>query len=162
MLKLQKNQWICDTCGEVINAASEGYVEWINEEVDGETQCRDFHIVHQKVFSPRKNEHGCYQHGEELGRSDLPLENFMGGIGIAQLLSFIDLGEIIDPDNEHDPRINNFREYAEIFRRLHLPFYEEARLYFEMAKKDGFFDGANEIWVYSELEEIVKRYGDKV
>ena len=47
-------------------------------------------------------------------------------------------------------------------RRLTIPYYEEARLYWSRAEADGFFDGANEVWLYMphNLEALIERYRD--
>jgi hypothetical protein len=56
--------------------------------------------------------------------------------------------------------IRNANEYAVFIRRLFLPYYEEARLYFDEAQADGFISDANEVLVYKEefLQEMVERY----
>ena len=55
-------------------------------------------------------------------------------------------------------------KFTEIFRRLQLPYYEEARRYWEQAKRDEFFDGANEIRIYQSefLQDMVKNMGTKL
>ena len=65
-----------------------------------------------------------------------------------------------DP-NYGGPRVEDIREFIEFARRLALPYYEEARLYWPKAEQDGFFDGANEIWIYLPitLEKLVRTYG---
>lgn len=51
---------------------------------------------------------------------------------------------------------------AAAWRRLHLPYYEEARRYFDEAQADGTLDGVNEIELYRErtLHDLVSTYGD--
>jgi hypothetical protein len=44
-------QWICDTCGEVIDSPSAGYVEWLSGMERG--SYRSYRIVHQFAHSPR-------------------------------------------------------------------------------------------------------------
>ena len=50
----------------------------------------------------------------------------------------------------------------ELVRRLTIPHYEEARLYWDKAKQNGFFEGANEIWVYlpNNLRDLIQEYGE--
>lgn len=51
-------------------------------------------------------------------------------------------------------------EFTEVLRRLTIPHYEEARLYFKQAAQDGFFDEVNEIALYSQdtLSFIIHKY----
>ena len=88
----------------------------------------------------------------------LPLESFLGDEGKVHFLSMIDPG----PDFREDYRehIADKRLLLETFRRLQLPYYEEARLYWDKAKADGYFDGANEIWTYlpRTLKNLVEEY----
>ncbi len=52
---------------------------------------------------------------------------------------------------------------AETFRRLFVPYYEEARLYFDAAKADGIFGDVNEVWPYldSTLQRNIADYGNE-
>jgi hypothetical protein len=45
-------QWICDTCGEVIERPNEGYVQFVDSNNDGNYD--DFVIVHHAAYSPLK------------------------------------------------------------------------------------------------------------
>jgi hypothetical protein len=55
-------EWLCDTCGEVIRRPEEGYVEWLQSKEDG---VREFNIVHHAPASPHWKGAGkgsdCYQ-----------------------------------------------------------------------------------------------------
>jgi hypothetical protein len=44
---------------------------------------------------------------------------------------------------------------------VQLPYYEEARFYWNDARRDGYFTGANEVWIYlpSTLKELIQLYG---
>jgi len=53
--------------------------------------------------------------------------------GLAKLLAMLQYKKLENPD-----------ELAEIIRRIHVPYYEEARLYWDTAKADGYFIDANE------------------
>jgi hypothetical protein len=78
---------------------------------------------------------------------------------MANLLRFIDIGDYHDPEFK-GPRITDFREWSELARRLTIPYYEEARLYWANANEDGYFDGVNENRIYMEdfLKRLVKKY----
>ena len=82
---------------------------------------------------------------------------------MAQLLHFVDVGEHHEPDFK-GPHVKDLREWTELARRLTIPYYEQARLYWHPAHDDGYFDGANEILIYTErfLKELVEKYGDDV
>jgi hypothetical protein len=47
-------------------------------------------------------------------------------------------------------------------RRLHVPQYEEARQYWSRGLEEGYFEGANESWPYTQaaLRGLVEKYGD--
>jgi hypothetical protein len=153
-MNLNPQQWICDTCGEIIESPSDGWLEW---RYDGPRGAHDFRIVHHKSKSP--HEDGCYQH-EGPGRRGSPLDCYVGSDGLATLLSFLDFGNLHPQDR---PQVVNKRELAELIRRLMLPHYEEARLYWPEAKQDDFFEGANEYWPYLQrtLTQVIEQYGPK-
>jgi hypothetical protein len=107
-------QWACDTCGEAVDSKS-GWLEWL----DGRDHAagvrrgpRNFHIVH--------NRSRCFQNDGHDECSDNHLHYFVGPAGLAYLLS------IIDPAVGDGPPAD-LAEYLEVFRRLQVPYYEEAR-----------------------------------
>ena len=152
-------QWICDFCGEVIASPVDGWLEWLD---DADHRAHEFKIVHHFPASPQREtrSNGCYHYSKHPDRADMHLDSFLGADGLAYLLSFIDIGYKEIPSHREGPRVRSTREWAELFRRLQLPYYEEARLYWDRAESDGFFGGCNQIWPYLEgnLAEIVKRY----
>jgi len=141
-------QWICDSCGELIQSPEEGWVEWVRGEGD---KCGEFKIVHQLVYSPRKPRKGCYHHTNRGGRLDIHLSRFIGPEGLIELYAFL--------DPAHGPGIADMGEFIELMRRLTIIYYEEARLYWNKALSDGF--GANEISIYlpENLKEMIEEYG---
>ena len=134
-------QWICDLCGKVIEKPEDGYVAW------GENEQRQIDRIRILHKNNHVNGHipGC---GHDNFRSPMsqPLESLLGDNGKVYLLS------MIDPDPglcwEFSKRIADMRLFLEFFRRVQLPYYEEARMYWGKARSDSFFDGANEIWTY--------------
>jgi len=75
------------------------------------------------------------------------------------MLAFLDVG----PHHQAEyggPEVRSVRELTELFRRLHLPYYEEARLHWDKADSDGFFEGANEHWIYlpATLKRLIEKY----
>lgn len=160
-------QFICDTCGEIINSPKEGWIEWISpwESEDDKRLCFDFRIVHHLTSSPLgiNSNDGCYQHTDAIGRSDLNLDNFTNKeTGMAHILKFLDVGPYHE-QNYEGPYIKDMREYVEIIRRLTIPYYEEARLYWSQALEDGYFDDANEVWMYKtdNLKQLIGLYSNK-
>jgi hypothetical protein len=151
-------QWICDSCREVIQRPEDGWLEWVSLYHNG---AHDFRIVHHKTRSPRgeQSRSGCYQHERAVGRKDVALERFAGPDAIAHLLTFLDAG-YIDPDDS-GPQVKSTRELTELIRRLAIPHYEEARLYWSEAVNAGFFEGANEMSPYRRetLLAIIENFG---
>ena len=153
-------EWICDTCGQLIRSPEEGWVEWLR---DDEMRVGDFRICHQNAFSPlRKGDGispGCQQYAYDPNVQDLPMDSFVGPQGIVQMLSFVDIGESLDAAYR-GPRVRDFRNWAETFRRLFLPNYEEARPYFDAAYREGFFGDTNEIFLYlpENLRDMIEHY----
>ena len=150
-------QFVCDTCGQIIESPEEGWVEWVCE-IDGRN-ARAFRICHHVAISPRCSPEGCYLHGREAGRSDMHLDSFLENPMI-ELLRLLDVGPHHDPDFT-GPRVANVREWTEFARRLSLPYYEQARLYWAIARVDGYFAGANEKYIYDSgfLKGLIGRYG---
>jgi hypothetical protein len=93
---------------------------------------------------------------------DNHLRRFLGPAGIVQLLSMMDVGAFHDPEGRELAGVKDVRNWVEVFRRLHVPYYEEARRYFDEARDDGELDGISEIALYLQptLEALVRKYGD--
>jgi len=155
-------QFICDTCGEVIQRPEDGWVEWISDRKD-ESSARlstGFQIVHHITASPlaESNAEGCYTSREH--RSHDHLDHFLEEkYKMAHILKFLDNGPYHEPEYR-GPHIGDMREYVEFIRRITIPYYEEARLYWQQALDDNYFDDPNEIAIYGTdaLNGLVKRY----
>jgi hypothetical protein len=81
-------EWICDACGETIEAPENGYVEW---QMAGNRRF-GFRIVHHATRSPRRNNGGnCYYTTSERG-GDMSLDRVVGPSGLAVLTSWLDIG----------------------------------------------------------------------
>lgn len=150
-------QFICDTCGGVIEQ-SDVWVEWLNDADAGKVS--SFRIVHQKTSSPLAGAEGCYQHGHSYGRSDLALQSFLGSNGPAGLLRFIDRDPL--SENYDGPYCSDLREWAELTKRLMVPYYEEGRLHIGQAVEDGLLDegGLSAALGSGPLKEICERYSE--
>ena len=138
-------QWVCDECGQMIDEAEDGWLEWKTYRSGG-AKYGDFRIVHNTAGSPRYPYGDCYRRSYVFGSH---LKRYCGLDGLARLLAMFQLVE--KPD-----------EIVEIIRRLHIPHYEEARLYWERAKEDGFFAGtsADAVWPYlpDTLKALIELY----
>ena len=79
---------------------------------------------------------------------------------MANILSFLDVGPY-HCNTFSGSSINDIREYVELVRRLTIPYYEEARMYWQEALDDGYFTDANEIWIYGTktLKHLIEEYG---
>ena len=145
-------QWICDSCGGIIEKPDDGWLEWYE---DRNTYLQaGFRIVHHGHASPRNPHSKCQYDGKQLySQNKMLLDNklvdFLGLDGLGVLISMIETRKFAD-----------IKEIVYIVRRLHFPYYEEARQYWDDAKRDGFFDGANEYWPFLKrtLQAIIKRY----
>ena len=127
-------QFICDKCGQVIEKVDDGWLEWFD---DCKTPAHGFRIVHAG---------GPCIYRDSADVSDNHLFHFTGPDGLADLLSFF--------DREHGV---NQGELAEIIRRLHVPYYEEARQYLDRAVNDGYLGGKESIR-QNDLKGIIEEY----
>jgi len=157
-------QFICDTCGEIINQPKDGWIEWISTGgKDGETH--SFRIVHHFTTSPfaKPNNNGCYQHSKLNGAKDTHLDRFLNSdMKMAYILKFLDVGIFHNPEYR-GTNITDMRNYVETVRRLTIPYYEEARTLWDVAQQDGFFSDDNELIIYSvsKLKSLIEKYGVK-
>lgn len=144
-------QWICDACGGVIEQPQDGYVQWHR---NSNSQIDDFAIVHHISASPRKHQsNGCY-----IYNSDSDLSSFLGAHGIVELHALIDAGPYHMP--QYKPMVTDIRKWSDFYKRLQLPYYEEARLYWNRAISDNYFGDSNEIYIYipENLKRMIEHY----
>ena len=88
---------------------------------------------------------------ENKSLSDMHLSDFIGSDGLVTLLSHIEFNDVKDNS-----------ELVEIIRRLHVPYYEEARKYHHVAEENDFFSGENEVTRYLQdtSKYIIENYKD--
>lgn len=151
MKLIPMKQWVCDVCGEIIEKPEDGYVQWHR---NSNGQIDDFIIVHHLTASSRKNHSGeCYKYS-----SDRDLKSFLGEHGV------LELHALLDPGPYHMPECNIFvtdiRKWIDFYKRLQLPYYEEARQYWGRASHDGYFGDSNEIAIYlpENLKKMIEHY----
>ncbi len=159
-------QFICDKCHQVIETPEDGWVEWLDStnELTGNSSRHGFKIVHRSI----RDENGkrkatrCYFYDGYAERCDNHLEEILGRRKMEFITGFLDPGVNIQ-DEFNGPGVSNIREYVEFIRRLTLPYYEEARLYFTDAKNNSEFEGRHEMSAYTPefLMQIIEDYGDR-
>lgn len=132
-------QWICDRCAGLIERPEDGCVHWRRDEA---RRFYEFTIIHRVRSSPLGGDFGCHPQRIE---QDADVLVMLGHRGLVRLLAMMDVGRYHDPDGRDVGQVKDIRGWTEVFRRLHLPYYEEARLYFEEVRASGDFDGINEI-----------------
>lgn len=133
--------WYCDVCHQPIVDKNRALVIWKSDN----TGYYDFKIVHQTI----NDQQGC----------DIPsysgsmhLEEFLGIPGAVYLTSFLTTGPAHFGENNN---IKNISEFVDLFRRLQVPYYEEARRYFSTEKTQSYIQGWNEFAPY--LPETLKK-----
>jgi hypothetical protein len=141
-------QWVCDVCGQVIGSPKDGYVVW---KKDGLNNTHFAYRIYHKVICDN----------DDSFNYSSSLEDFLGEAGLAKLLTMIDAGKMHQP--LYREQISNIRDFLEFFRRVQLPYYEEARLYWQDAIDDDYFADGNELWTYlpQNLKALIKLYGAK-
>lgn len=110
-------QWVCDKCEGIIKAPDEGLLEWVT---DHKGKNLGYRIVHQLC---------CYKR-RELRKRDttdhVQLEELTGSKGLITLIEMLEKEEYLDR-----------AEFKDMIRRIHVEYYEEARLYWSRALQDG-------------------------
>ena len=138
-------QFYCDACGNLIESVPHGYVVY-NTTDDGLDH--DFQIIHQSKCDDRSRS------------KSLDLASFLGVEGLVQLTSMLTPGPIIMETQkpEYVGTVQSFDEYVDFFRRLQIPYYEEARRRFSApAVVQEHFD-SNELYPY--LPKILKHIAE--
>lgn len=147
-------QFICDTCGQIIEDLEDGWVEWIDTNIDDKRVVKNFRICHHTMK--------CQKLAYHIGCSDNHLNSIIEIDPHTFIFSFIDIG----PYHEREykgPAIVDFRQYTDFMRRLTLPYYEEARKWWDKAISDSYFEDANEIIIYrpESLQKMIEDYSDQ-
>jgi hypothetical protein len=127
--------WTCDECGEVIEKARDGWVEWLRAVGSEKKMGEGLRLVHHLPASPRKaNGMACQYDGHaeyrkrNLMLADLPLASMIGSDGLMKLLALL--------AQDYLPK----DEVLEMIKRLHIPGYESARLYMDEAQSQGVYE----------------------
>lgn len=154
-------QWVCDTCGQVIERPEHGYVLIHFTTENRRTLLTGFSIVHHTTHSPLRDTPARDCYGEHPGK-DQPLVDLVGENGMAHLLSYVDVGEHNGDVAQSRMHPDRMREWVTLVRRLTIPHYEEGRQYLPHAMRDGRVD-SHEIRPYQQrsLLNWLEDYGEE-
>jgi hypothetical protein len=117
-------EWHCDKCGEIVNPEN-GWLEWLGPI---NRHSHSFHIVHNRDI--------CFHHTRHPDRKDQHLHYYLGTNGLEKLITMIDPGLLSGSERDPNTTCPEASSFSEILRRLHIPYYEEGRLYFDRYKND--------------------------
>lgn len=129
--------WKCDECGDPIESVETGWVEW-KVQIGGAPPYtkHGFRLVHHAVPGKKCQYNWTnFPNGTQI--ADLQLEYFLGEDGLMNLLEFVS-----DSPTSMD-------EIIELIKRLHITGYEEARLKFVHAIREGVFEPNTKPGFYS-------------
>lgn len=149
------NEFICDTCHQLIEDNSEGWFEWL-QYYDHEKS----RMVNEKFRICHHNKR-CTKFFSNPKASSMYLTDLMK-VAPYQLISFLD-GNISPKDEYKGPEINDMEEYVELAKRLTVPYYEEARLYWGSFLSSGNYNEYDAVTVYfpDNLKRIIEEFGDE-
>ena len=159
-MKKPFQEYSCAVCGKKI-PVEDGMLHWLQKKTDENDTSSletlvDIHICCRRkpcnrVFENRAINEGLHEQWDHL-------DSFVGTDKIDNLLTF--------PIERIVPR-ELYKKYLDILRRLSLPYYEEARLYFSRADSDGYIEnvGARQdgyfSWEPQTLKNIIDEYTDE-
>jgi hypothetical protein len=150
-------QFICDSCNQPIESIENGWVEWESFPDDEQEKdvTKNFRICHKDLR--------CQKFAKSPYCSDSPLRDFTGDMAILQTTAMLDPGQYHSP-TYYGPEPQNMREFTDFLRRLTIPYYDEARLYWKQAIEDGYFQGENEISIYMprNLRAMIEHYEQQI
>ncbi len=151
MKLLPLQQFKCDACGQIIARPTVGWVEWLLGPTRG-TKAHGFRIVH--------NSNRC-QYPNSGRVQGMHLTHLLGHDGLAMLLTLVAPG---GRTGNREDGVESLEEWSDLVRRLHLPYYEEARQYWPEAETDGYFAHPNSPEFYNQtmLRDILVQYGHGV
>jgi hypothetical protein len=149
-------QFICDSCGEIIQSPEQGWIEWlVKGTINKDATCSNFRICHHKSASPYEWRHGCYNYATHPDGADMHLNHYYDGkkfrIGRKPFHTKKRFEGIETSDK---------RALTILRLRLECPYYEEARLYLDKARKDNFLPMKGDEYIINEevLKCVIEEY----
>jgi hypothetical protein len=139
-------QFICDICGKIIETPDDGYIVW---DKDANNKEYGFKIIHRDC-----DDGSCKLSSE--------LEDFIGKDGLNNLLGHLSQGTLKIKTSGDDYKeivsVESTDAFVDLFRRLQIPDYEEARQYFDDYNVQDKYHECHETAPYSEesLKDIIK------
>lgn len=130
--QLPVNEWICDTCAECVDVAG-GAVAW-KEQGGKVVEYRIYHNKHE--CDPKSQGFRAWHHMKE----------FVGVNGVAYMTALLSNGPIMGGG----PTPVDQDAWVDVFRRIHIPYYEEARLHFSDDDVREYFSDSNEVYPYTQ------------
>ncbi|TBL44260.1 hypothetical protein EYA84_02120 [Verrucosispora sp. SN26_14.1] len=140
--------WQCDRCPDLITDPNMSLVMWRRED----DKFTDFLIVHKSTGGRT-----CDPGSRSEYRESLELSNFLGGTGVALLLSWLSMGPVRGVPETN--RVGDFDKFVDLFRRLQVPWYEEARPHFQEEETQHWLGDANEYFPY--IPDTLQRTAEK-
>ena len=138
-------EWVCDVCGKIINEPEDGYIIWKSND----DKFYDFRIIHQGICDNREYTQSA------------PLTDHLGADGLIVLTAFLSAGELkVRSGSGNCCEVTNFDEFVDLFRRLQVPYYEEARIKFSNTEVIRRLDDMTEVGPYTEeyLKKIIEKF----
>ena len=139
------NQWFCDSCGKVIQHPEEGWFEWYSDITT--EKYTGFRIVHH---NGECQYNGRTLYNENKIIKDVYLTEILGSTGLGYLL------DLLDESSEGYRKTVDLTELIEIIKRVSIPYWEEARFYWQKAINSG----VSPIYSSERLIAIIKEYGE--
>ncbi|WP_204037262.1 hypothetical protein [Micromonospora qiuiae] len=140
--------WQCDRCPDLITDPDMALVVWRRED----QKLKGFMIVHKSADG-----RDC-DPGDQAGyRESSELSTFLGQVGAAYLLSWLSMGPVRGvPDTN---QVADLDEFVDLFRRVQVPWYEQARPHFHDEETQHWLSDANEYYPYipETLQRTAKR-----
>ncbi|MFI5298378.1 MAG: hypothetical protein ACHREM_09790 [Polyangiales bacterium] len=148
-------QFFCDSCGAVIARPAHGIVTWAHEEdADVGRKNHSFTIIHAADRTPNPSR-PC---DDGVRTSVRPLVDWLGTRGLIHGFGMLDAGLHHQP-RFSGTRVRDVREWTELMRRLHLPYFEEARHFWTPASA-GYFGDVSEEKIYQPtyLRQLIEHF----
>lgn len=143
--------WTCDTCGQEISRAEDGYVVW--RPTSAASPQAGYRIVHKNNGNGTTCDPGS-QNGYQASRA---LPDFLGPDGLAALLAMLSPGPLKGPAGG-DLEVRDLDEWVDLVRRVQTPWYEQARVRFQDEQIQQDHADSNETWPY--LPDTLRRIAE--
>ena len=121
--------WTCDACGDDITDPSQA---WVLFRRDADGKDFDFHIVHHNDYGKRCDPPAM--------PASIQLSELLGPAGLSELLSFLSPGPI---NGGSRVTVADMNEFVDLVRRIQVPWYEQARKFWNAPQTREWFDAGD-------------------